>query len=181
MKIQRSVRLAAICALCALALAACNKGTTNTNNANNTNSTSNTNAANTNTTATTTAATTGDYSTPSAAFRTFYDAAKANNVESMKRSMSKKTLEVMEKGAAKEKKSLDDVFKEMNKDAPASVPEIRNEKIDGEKATIEIKDSKMDKWDTVPFVKEGAQWKIALLDEMAAAMEKMDSPDSDKK
>jgi hypothetical protein len=177
LKIQRSIRLAAVCALCALALAACNKGATNTNN---TNSTSNTNAANTNTTATTTA-TTGNYSTPTAAFKTLYEAAKANDIEGMKRSMSKKTLELIEKGAAKEKKTLEEAFSEMNKKAPSSTPPTRNEKIDGDKATLEAKNEEKDKWETVPFVKEGGQWKMAFLDEMAAAMEKMDSPGTDKK
>lgn len=178
MKTSKITALAATIILCALATGACNKGTGgNTNNAN-TNANSNTAAANSNAAASTTPAavtTGGDYSTPSAAFKTFYSAAKANDTEAMKRSMSKKTLQVMQEEATKEKKSVDDVFKEMNKDAPASMPEIRNEKIEGEKASIEIKDDKMDKWTPVPFVKEGNQWKIALLDDMAAALEQLDS------
>ena len=38
--------------------------------------------------------------------------------------------------------------------------EFRNEKIEGETATIEIKTS-YGTWDVVPFVKEDGKWKIA--------------------
>jgi hypothetical protein len=69
----------------------------------------------------------------------------------------------------------------MIKDAPANAPETRNEKIEGDKATLEIKDDKMDKWDTVPFVREDGQWKIAIFDQMAEMMEKLDNANTGKK
>lgn len=121
------------------------------------------------------------YATPTATFKTFYEAAKSNNIEGIKKSMSKKTMDAMTKAAAKEKKSVDEALKEIGKDAPSKTPETRNEKIDGDKATLEVKDDKMDKWDTVPFVKEDGMWKIALLDAMSDAMDKMDSMDPTKK
>lgn len=117
------------------------------------------------------------YATPTATFKTFYEAAKSNNVEGIKKAMSKKTMEAITKAAAKDKKSVDDSLKDMAKDAPSKTPETRNEKIDGDKATLEVKDDKMDKWDTVPFVKEDGMWKIALLDAMSDAMDSMDKLD----
>ena len=42
------------------------------------------------------------------------------------------------------------------------MPELRNEKITGDTATVEMKRDKSDKWDTVPFVKEDGEWKIAF-------------------
>ena len=123
----------------------------------------------------------GGYATPTAAFKTFYEAAKSNNIEGIKRSMSKKTMEAMTKAAGKENKSVDESLKDMAKDAPSKTPQTRNEKIDGDKATLEVKDDKMDKWDSVPFVKEDGQWKIALLDSMSDAMDKMDTMDPTKK
>ncbi len=159
----------------ALALTACT-GT-------NTNSNSNTNSSTSSNSATDKPAATGNvgFSSPTATFRTFYDAAKNGNTDGIKRSMSAKTLDMMQKGAAKENKSIDEAFKEMIKDAPAAIPETRNEKIDGEKATLEVKDDKMDKWDTVPFVRENGEWKIAILDEMAGAMEKLDKLEKEGK
>ncbi len=182
MKTSKFTGLAAAIILCALAMAACSGGAGNANNANsnaNSNTAANKNAATTQTTTNTSAG--GDYSTPTAAFKSFYEAAKSNNVEGMKRSISKKSLDFIQKEADKEKKTLDDAFKEMNKGAPAAAPEIRNEKIEGDKATIEMKDDKMDKWTSVPFVKEDGHWKIAMFDEAAAMMEKLDALDSEKK
>ena len=121
------------------------------------------------------------YSTPTAAFKTFYEAAKSNNIEGIKKSLSKKTMESITKAAAKDNKSVDDSLKDMAKDAPSKVPETRNEKIDGDKATLEVKDDKLDKWDSVPFVKEDGMWKIALLDAMSDALDKMDTMDPTKK
>ena len=91
-------------------------------------------------------------------------------------------LDFLEKGSAKENKTVDDTIKEMVKDAttPAAL-ELRNEKIDGDKATVEAKDDKTDKWDTVPLIKEGGQWKIAMFDEMGDAMDKVDKTDTTKK
>jgi hypothetical protein len=159
----------------ALALAACTGTKTNTNGNTNSSTTSNTAADKP------AAKSSAEYSSPTAAFRAFYDAAKSGNTDGIKRSMSAKTLDMMQKGAAKENKSLDDAFKEMVKDAPSAIPATRNEKINGEKATLEVKDDKMDKWDTVPFVRENGDWKIAILDEMAGAMEKLDKLEKDGK
>jgi hypothetical protein len=121
------------------------------------------------------------YATPTATFKSFYEAAKSNNVDGIKKAMSKKTMDAITKAAAKENKSVDDSLKDMAKDAPSKAPETRNEKIDGDKATLEVKDDKMDKWDTVPFVKEDGLWKIALLDAMSDVMDKMDTMDPAKK
>ncbi len=183
MKTKRFTQLVIILALCTFALAACTSGTTNNaNNANNANNTAASSAANKNTTATPAPPSAkGDYSSPTAAFKSFYDAAKSNDIETMKRSLSKRSMDFMQKGAAKENKSVDDAFKEMNKDAPASAPETRNETITGDKATLEVKDEKMDKWEKISFAKEDGQWKIALFDEIADAMDKVDSLDKGEK
>ena len=41
-------------------------------------------------------------------------------------------------------------------------PKIRNEKISGDTATIELKNDLTGKWDQMPFVKENGRWKIDL-------------------
>jgi flagellar basal body L-ring protein FlgH len=181
LKAKHLTRLVAILSFAAFALAGCSKPATNTNN-------SNSNSNNSNTTSTTPANSpappttpAGDYSTPTAAFKTFYEAAKANNVEGIKRSVSKKTLEEMTKEAAKENKTLDETIKETIKDSPSSFPETRNEKITGDKATLEFKDDKMERWNKASFVKEDGGWKLALADEPAAATESMEGMDHEKK
>jgi len=173
------IQLLAVLAFSAFALAACKQAanTNNTNNSNNSNTTSNT-TVNKNTSP---PASTGDYSTPTAAFKTFYEAAKAGDVEGLKRSFSKKTMEEVTKDAAKSNKTVDESLKEISKDTPAGLPEIRNEKIEGDKASAEMKDDKMDKWIKVYFVKEDGKWKIALDEEKSAGMDNMDHGDMDKK
>jgi hypothetical protein len=39
---------------------------------------------------------------------------------------------------------------------------MRNEKIEGDTATLEVKNEKTTEWETLYFVKETDEWKIAL-------------------
>ncbi|MGB7925508.1 MAG: DUF4878 domain-containing protein [Pyrinomonadaceae bacterium] len=101
---------------------------------------------------------------PTATFRAFYEALKKKDVEAYKKSVSKNTLVLLEKRAKDMNRSLDDYVKhEMDK--PTTPPpenlETRNEKIDGEKATLEVKNTEGG-WNTVPFIKEDGQWKVAV-------------------
>jgi len=98
-------------------------------------------------------------STPTAVAKAFYDAAKAKDVQTLKNSMSKKSLEVMEAFAKMGNQTLDESLKENAKLPPTF--EARNEKVTGDTATLEVK-SQGDKWDTLYFVKEDGRWKIAF-------------------
>ena len=102
-------------------------------------------------------------STPTATFKSFYEASRKKDAAGMKKALSKGTLDMFDKLAKGQNKTTDDVLKEMDKDnKDDKVPETRNEKINGDSATLEVKNDKTDKWDTVPFVKENGEWKIAL-------------------
>lgn len=109
----------------------------------------------------------GSLSSPTATFKAFHEAVKNKDAAGMKRTLSKKTLEMIEEGAKEKGKSIDEALKE-TKDVPTSTPETRNEQINGDKATLEVKDK--DKWETVKFVKEDGEWKLALLDDLADSM-----------
>lgn len=83
----------------------------------------------------------------------------------MKKTLSKSSLEMMEKAAKQQNKTVDDAFKEGLESPGAKsdkMPETRNEKIDGENATLEVQDEESKKWNKVYFVKEQREWKIAL-------------------
>jgi hypothetical protein len=71
----------------------------------------------------------------------------------------------MEKSAKEQNKSIDDAIKEQL-DNPASktdkIPETRNEKINGNEATLELHNEETNKWDMMYFAKEDGAWKIAL-------------------
>jgi hypothetical protein len=101
-------------------------------------------------------------STPTEAFKSFYEASKAKDVAALKKLLAKDSLTKMEEMAKQQNKSLDDFIGERAQNGiPPTMPEMRNEKIDGDNATIEFKGPGGDNdWRTVPFVKEDGDWKI---------------------
>jgi hypothetical protein len=102
-------------------------------------------------------------STPTATFKAFYEASNKKDVAGMKKALSKGTLDMFDKLAKEQNKSTDELLKSFDKeDKNQKMPETRNEKINGDTATLEVKNDKTDKWDTLPFVKENGEWKIAL-------------------
>ena len=104
-------------------------------------------------------------STPTATFKAFFEAQQKKDVAGMKKNLSKTSLAIMEKSAKEQNKSVDDLFKEQL-DNPASktdkIPETRNEKINGNEATLELHNEETNKWDMMYFAKEDGAWKIAL-------------------
>ena len=106
----------------------------------------------------------GAGATPTATFRAFHEASKNKDVAGVKKTFSKTTLELFERQAKENNKTVDEMFKSGMDRKPMSdkMPETRNEKINGNDATLEIQDEKSGRWDTLTFVKEDGQWKIAL-------------------
>ncbi len=104
-------------------------------------------------------------SSPTATFKAYYEATQKKDAEGMKKTLSKGTLEMLEGFAKLQNKSLDEALKSglANNETPSEkMPETRNEKIEGDKATLEIQDAKSGKWESLPFVKEDGAWKIAF-------------------
>lgn len=102
-------------------------------------------------------------SSPTATFKAFFEASKKKDTAAMKKSLSKGTVEMFDKLAKEQNKSTDEMLKGLDKDGQEEkIPETRNEKITGDTATLEVKNEKTEKWDTLPFVKEEGEWKIAL-------------------
>lgn len=103
-------------------------------------------------------------SSPTATLKAFYEATQKKDPEGIKKTLSKGTLEMLEGFAKAQNKTLDESLKsglasDTNSD---KMPETRNEKIDGDKATLEVKNEKTGQWESVPFVKEDGTWKIAF-------------------
>lgn len=148
----------------------CNKEASNSSNANAGNTTT-TSASPTATgtqpspTATTTTSTAGA-TTPTDAFNAYYEAIKRKDGEGVKNLFSKGTLSMMEDRAKRGNTTIDAVIKggleDAGRDLPAKLPETRNEKIEGDKATLEAKDDKKGTWETLHFAREDGQWKLAF-------------------
>jgi len=104
-------------------------------------------------------------SSPTTTFKTFFEAQKKKDVEGMKKTLSKGSLQMMEKAAKEQNKTVDKALTEGFESPGAKadkMPETRNEKIDGDNATLEVQNEETKKWDKVYFVKEDSEWKIAL-------------------
>jgi predicted lipid-binding transport protein (Tim44 family) len=99
----------------------------------------------------------GKSQTPTEGFKAFYEAAKNKDVAALKKTISKKLLTDLENEAKREGKPFDDFL--LGSDATPSMPEVRNEKIEGDKATLEVK-GRGDTWRTTKLVKEDGTWKL---------------------
>jgi Cu/Ag efflux protein CusF len=101
---------------------------------------------------------------PGAIFQAFYESLKNKDVEAYKKTVSKNTLQILERRAKEIDRTLDAYIK-MDMDKPTrKLPdklETRNEKIEGDRATLEVKNTEGG-WNTVPFVKEDGQWKVSI-------------------
>jgi hypothetical protein len=102
----------------------------------------------------------GSGSSPTATYKAAYEAMKTKDVAAFKKVMTKKDLEGMEESAKKSGKSSDDMLKEVMNAIPLpKAAETKDEKIDGDRATLQVKNEK-DEWDTINFVKEDGAWKL---------------------
>ena len=163
----RIITLTAIALAAITFLAGCSKDATNANGTN-TASTNNARPSPSPIVAqpSPTATTPTSASTPTEAFNTYYDAIKRKDVNAFKNLLSKGTLEMLEEQAKRQNKTIDaalnDGIVEASKEVPATVPPTRNEKVDGDKATLEVNDEKKGKWETLHFVRDAGQWKISF-------------------
>lgn len=99
--------------------------------------------------------------TPLDALNAYSKALKKKDANEMKSLLSKGSIEMAQKEAKAQNQPLDEVIKkETLFSADQRFAEIRNQKIEGDTATIEIK-NQYGTWDIVPFIKENGRWKIA--------------------
>ncbi|MDQ2747505.1 MAG: hypothetical protein M3T96_09615 [Acidobacteriota bacterium] len=117
--------------------------------------------------------------TPLETLKTYIIAVKQKDTTTMKLLLSDASIKMAEQEAKAQNVTLDEIVKrETLFGENQKTVEFRNEKIDGDRATIEMKDA-YNAWNTVPFVREADTWKI---DKQAAADLMMQNFDqSDKK
>lgn len=132
------------------------------NAAANTVNTNTANIANTASANTANAAVTGILlATPTEAYKTAYALRQKGDIEGLKKVMSREVIAFMTDMGEADKKTLDDMLKEMVKDPQNPSDEVRNEKITGDRATLEYL-KKDGTWKVMDFEKEGNDWKLTL-------------------
>lgn len=100
--------------------------------------------------------------TPSGALRSYIEAQQKGDIATMKRLLSRGSIEFIDKNAKLQNRGVDDVLRDETKVKIASVPAMRNERIDGDTATVEVLNETTGSYDLVyPFVREDGMWKLA--------------------
>jgi hypothetical protein len=97
---------------------------------------------------------------PLETLKAYGDAFRKKDITSMKLLLSSESLKMHEQEAKAQNVTVDDIVKRENLFSEnQKTAEFRNQKIEDEKASIEMKDS-TGLWNTVQFVKEEGAWKI---------------------
>lgn len=92
----------------------------------------------------------------------YYEAAQRDDVAAMRGLLSKGSIALMEKAAAEQRTTVDELLKRESTVKFPKPPETRNEKIEGDTATVEVKNETNGQFDmTMPFVREDGSWKLA--------------------
>lgn len=99
-------------------------------------------------------------STPTEAFKLFYEATKNKDLAALKSVIAKDDLAKIETEAKSRNKSLDDYLIEASNGTPPTMPQLGEEKIEGYTATLQFKREATANWRTATFVKEDGGWKV---------------------
>jgi hypothetical protein len=118
---------------------------------------------------------TSEPATPLQTFKTYIKAIKNKDTATMKLLLTRDSIKMHEQEAKAQGVSLDDIVKrEPLFDPSQTSVEYRNEKVEGDRAKLEVKDP-YGAWETVPFLKEDGVWKVdkkAYADQMENDIEK---------
>ena len=116
--------------------------------------------------------------TPLDTLKSYTQAIKKKDTTTMKRLLSDASIKMAEQEAKSQNVTPDEVIKrELLFSENQTSLKFRNEKIEGDKATIEVENS-FNSWDTVFFVKEDDIWKI---DKQGTANQMMQQIDEQNK
>ncbi len=111
---------------------------------------------------------------PTDTFKAFIEAGRKKDTAAIKQMLSKGSLKMAEENAKAQNMSVDEILSSRETPGMKSMPDTRNEKIDGDSATLEIKNDVTGTWDVMYFVKEDGQWKLALDRAMQEIMKKVE-------
>lgn len=108
---------------------------------------------------------------PTEVLRGFFAAMGGKDLITAKKSLSKGSFVLLEQSAKAAEVTPDEYLEELNAFEVENNIEIRNEKISGETATVDYKDSTMPEFRSLPFVREEGIWKLSL-DKLVEQMQK---------
>lgn len=108
-------------------------------------------------------------SSPTEAYKALYAAVKAKNTENIKERLTVKTKEFAEMVAQRNNTPLEKVFENgfTATTFADSLPDIRDERIDGNMGAVEVWNAKDSRWEDLAFINEDGGWKLAVGEQFA--------------
>ncbi len=113
----------------------------------------------------------GGASTPTEAYKQLFAAVKSKDVESIKRSLTQKTIEFGAMAAQRNNTPVEKIYENGFTATTFSetLPEMRDERITENMASLEVWNSRDSKWEDLPFINENGGWKLAVGDMFAGS------------
>lgn len=101
---------------------------------------------------------------PTEAYKKLYAAVKSKDTERIKATMTKKTQEFAQMVAARQSSPIEKVFENgfTATTFADSLPEIRDERVNCEYGSVEVRNAKDNRWEDLGFVFEDGSWKLAI-------------------
>ena len=101
-------------------------------------------------------------SSPEAVLKQYVAASQKQDIAAMKSLLSKGSLDLIEKSAKSQGTTTDELLRRESAVKIKNAPETRNEKIEGDTASVEVKNETTGEFDMkMPFVRENGAWKLA--------------------
>lgn len=100
--------------------------------------------------------------TPTETLKALNEASKKKDPAAIKKLLSKGTLVLLDNAAKSSNTTADELLKKDDGAPFQELPEIRGEKIEGETATVMVKNDVTGDDENIPLVKEDGEWKVAL-------------------
>jgi len=106
----------------------------------------------------------GKASSPTEAYKMLFTAVKAKKPEDIKKMLSKASISFAESISAQMKKPFNEQIRNgfTRTTFSAKMPEIRDERINGNFGAVEVYNSREKKWEDLPFILEDGGWKLAV-------------------
>ena len=119
---------------------------------------------------------------PTGAYKKLYAAVKSKDAEGIKAVMTKKSLEFADMAASQQHKTANEVLENGFTASTFSptLPQIRDERINGNMGAIEVYNAKDRVWEDLPLIREDGVWKLAIGDMFAGSYQTPGKSESQK-
>ncbi|MGB7069693.1 MAG: hypothetical protein WBD22_09385 [Pyrinomonadaceae bacterium] len=102
--------------------------------------------------------------TPTEGYKRLYNAVKSKNTDSIRKELTKGTLAFAESVAQRQNSPLEKVLQNGFTATTFSetLPEIRDERLSDTMGAIEVRNTKDNRWEDLPYILEDGKWKLAV-------------------